>query len=246
MNILFLGYPDCKLIEYLRTKYKTISTQKKVDQIFCEKNNIDWIISYGYRHIIKKSLIEKYKNRIVNLHISYLPYNKGCFPNVWSIIDNTPTGITIHLIDEGIDTGHILVQKKVKIEDSETLESSYNRLNEAIQDLFIENWEKIYQNKILSKRQKECGSYHTLKTSLEFINQLEITWSMKVSDLKKKTDEQIINEIQNIRQKNNEHWMDVVKLAFKTSPKKARSIFKKIKYCDEKINFLLKELSDND
>ena len=63
---------------------------------------------------------------------------------------------------------------------------------------------------------------------------------------KKRDDENIINEIQEIRTKNNTHWMDIVKLAFRLSPKESREIFKNIKYCDYKINDLLKELSEND
>ena len=71
-------------------------------------------------------------------------------------------------------------------------------------------------------------------------------WETMVGDLKKRSDEAIINDVQEIRAKNNTHWMDVVKLAFRISPVEARDIFKRIKYCDFKINELLKELADND
>ena len=71
-------------------------------------------------------------------------------------------------------------------------------------------------------------------------------WETTVEDLKKRSDEEIINEIQDIRARNNTHWMDVVKLAFRVTPKESREIFKKIKQCDFKINELLKELADND
>ena len=61
-----------------------------------------------------------------------------------------------------------------------------------------------------------------------------------------RADEEIINDIQKIRELNNTHWMDIVKLAFRISPEESRSIFKKIKYCDQQVNELLKELADND
>ena len=48
----------------------------------------------------------------INLHLSYLPFNRGKNPNVWSIIESTPCGATIHKIDEKIDTGKIYVRKK--------------------------------------------------------------------------------------------------------------------------------------
>lgn len=71
---------------------------------------------------------------------------------------------------------------------------------------------------------------------------------MKVSDFVKfkRTDDQIIDDIQNIRKQNNTHWMDVVRLAFRETPEEARDIFKRIKFCDYKVNELLKELADNE
>ena len=60
---------------------------------------------------------------------------------MWSFLEDTPKGVTIHYIDEGIDTGDIIVQKEVFIdEDKETLKSSYEILNKEIQALFKENW----------------------------------------------------------------------------------------------------------
>jgi|TARA_A100000172_G_scaffold76589_1_gene60225 hypothetical protein len=60
------------------------------------------------------------------------------------------------------------------------------------------------------------------------------------------TDEEIINKIEEIRSQNNTHWMDIVRLSFRISPVESRSIFKKIKQCDEDVNNLLKKLANND
>ena len=79
-------------------------------------NKINYIISYGYDKIISKDVISEYKDSIINLHISYLPYNRGSHPNLWSHLENTPIGVAIHRIDEGIDTGPILLRKKIYIE----------------------------------------------------------------------------------------------------------------------------------
>ena len=85
-------------------------TEKKIKGI----GNYDLVISFGYRHILKKSLIKQYKAPIINLHISYLPWNRGSHPNFWSFYDNTETGVTIHLIvDDKIDAGPILYRKRV-------------------------------------------------------------------------------------------------------------------------------------
>lgn len=59
------------------------------------------------------------------------------------------------------------------------------------------------------------------------------------------TDEQIIDEIEGIRRKNNTHWMDVVRLAFRIAPEESRKIFKEIKKCDRIINELTENLAEN-
>ena len=83
-----------------------------LDIDFLKKNDIDFIISYGYKYIISESVLNHMKDAIINLHISFLPFNKGYYPNLWSHIDSTPSGVSIHRIDKGIDTGEVLLRKK--------------------------------------------------------------------------------------------------------------------------------------
>ncbi|MCL0081308.1 hypothetical protein M1N64_03665 [Peptococcaceae bacterium] len=49
--------------------------------------------------------MDKFQGRAINLHISFLPWNRGADPNFWSFIENAPVGVSIHYLDEGIDTG---------------------------------------------------------------------------------------------------------------------------------------------
>lgn len=64
--------------------------------------------------------------------------------------------------------------------------------------------------------------------------------------LGKRTDLEIIDEIEQIRAKNNTHWMDAVRLCFELDPVQARVIFRNIKVCDARINELTKELAENE
>ena len=126
MNILFLGNNN-PLIEYLYSiDEKVTTTSKKI--LLDDIKDYDFIISYGYRHIIKKDIIDFFKNRIINLHISYLPYNRGADPNLWSLLDGTQSGVTIHYMDYHLDTGDILVQNKVTFNSNATLASSYEKI----------------------------------------------------------------------------------------------------------------------
>lgn len=248
MKIIFLGYKSCDIYFFLRKTCEVFQTEEKISLEEIKEIDPDLIVSYGYRHIVKPPVIQSYKNKILNLHISYLPYNRGASPNIWSFIEKTPKGVSIHVMDEGIDTGDIVFQKQVFLKESYSLKESYNILQKEVQNLFIEKWETIKTLDFPRKEQNlNEGSCHTKKQTEEYMQKLGIqSWDTKLKDLIVRSDNDIINDIQEIRARNNTHWMDLVKLAFETAPVKSRAIFKKIKYCDEKVNELLKELADND
>lgn len=63
--------------------------------------------------------------RVINTHPSYLPYNRGKYPYYWSIVDGTPFGVTIHLVEKGIDTGPILWQEEIEVKPTHTGEDLY-------------------------------------------------------------------------------------------------------------------------
>ena len=84
------------------------------------------------------------QGQIFNLHISLLPYNREASPNFFSFIENTPKGVTIHQIDEGLDMGPILSLKELFFDElKETFASGYEKLILEIQMLFKENWSSI-------------------------------------------------------------------------------------------------------
>jgi methionyl-tRNA formyltransferase len=167
MAILFLTNNEISLplFNWLKGEGEDVVLYEgEINPLYIEQNKIGFIISYNYRIIIKPELIELMPHKIINLHTSYLPYNKGASPNIWSFIEGTPCGVTIHEIDRGIDTGDILVQKEIKYDFKvETLASSYQKSNEKIQSLFIDNWDGLKNNKIKPQLQKEKGTFHLSK-----------------------------------------------------------------------------------
>ncbi len=182
MKILFLGYENCKLLEFLSLTHEVKQTHKKIDINFAKK--FDFIISFGYKHIIANEIISLFNKNIVNLHISYLPYNKGYYPNFWSFIDDTPKGVTIHLVDTGIDTGDILIQREVKFTDKEdTLAKTYTRLVEEIQNMFIENASDILSGGIQPKKQQKAGKLNYKKDLQKYMDILNEGWDTKTNKL---------------------------------------------------------------
>ena len=160
LKVLFLGYKkeQTRLVEDLiNSKCEVWHTEEKI----VTTQGYDLVVSYGYRHILKKDVIESSSAPIINLHISYLPWNRGAHPNFWSFYDSTPSGVTIHLIDEGVDTGAIIYQRMVNFnKDENTFSKTYKRLIIEIEKLFIDNLDEIISMSFTSIKQRRKGTYH--------------------------------------------------------------------------------------
>lgn len=166
MRIFFLGGGGANvLVDWLEQQGEdVVYKEEKITYDYIKKLHPDFIISYNYKFLISKEIIDYLNGNVINLHISLLPWNRGAHPNIWSLIEDTPKGVTIHYIDEGIDTGNIIVRKEVNFdEEKETLKSSYEILHREIQSLFIENWGKIKNGLIGSIPQTGNGSIHFKK-----------------------------------------------------------------------------------
>ena len=165
MKILFLTN-NCEvskpLWDWLSANGEDVHCYKDpIDSAFVIREKIDFIISYNYIHLIKRNVLDILPHRVINLHISLLPYNRGASPNIWSFINGTLNGITIHEIDEGLDTGDILLQQQITFDPNiETLRSSYSKLHLMIQGLFRENWDSLKLLKISPKKQYGEGTTH--------------------------------------------------------------------------------------
>ena len=162
-KVLVLGYNE------LETKIISALLDKKcivdhTDGKVTGEGDYDFVVSFGYQHILTKKIIDTFNCPIFNLHISYLPYNRGAHPNFWSFYENTPSGVTIHLIDYGVDTGPIVCQKYVEFGCSEnTFVETYEILIQEIENLFFENLELFLTENWSSSKQRGTGSYHVVK-----------------------------------------------------------------------------------
>ncbi|PCE66557.1 methionyl-tRNA formyltransferase [Sediminicola luteus] len=88
---------------------------------FITGKEIDVLVSVNYLFLIEQDVIELPKKYAFNIHGSLLPKYRGRTPHVWAIINGEEnTGITAHLIDEGCDTGKILKQVNIPIENDDT------------------------------------------------------------------------------------------------------------------------------
>ena len=92
--------------------------------------NVDIAVVCSFNYKIPKVLLESVKDGFVNIHPSLLPQYRGANPYSHVIInDEKQTGVTLHFMDEGFDTGDIIVQEKLDISPRETMGTLFNRLN---------------------------------------------------------------------------------------------------------------------
>ena len=165
---------------------KVIIRSAKVTKNFVKKNKINFIVSDRYTHILKKDLIIFLKNRVINFHNSYLPLNRGYHPLFWAIFDKSVLGVTIHLIDEGIDTGKIICQKKIKYSSNDDLKILYDKQRDLFFDLFKKNWKIIKKGKFkLKNNDKKKGTIKYKKDNKFFLKKLSNKWNTKVKDIQK-------------------------------------------------------------
>lgn len=160
IRVLFLGYSERQtslIDELINARCEVWHADEKIKSI----EGYQLVISYGYRYILGKEVIGESSVPIVNLHISYLPWNRGAHPNFWSFYDATPSGVSIHLIDEGVDTGPVLFQRYVNFtREEKTFSDTYLRLINEVENLFKENIEQIVDKKFVAIPQRRKGSYH--------------------------------------------------------------------------------------
>ncbi len=191
-SILFLtnNQDSLTLYEWLKEKEADKEVHVITNKIHLEmvkQLQPEYIVSYNYRHLVPEDVLEFMEGKAVNLHVSLLPYNRGSSPNFFSFLYDTPKGVTIHEMTAGLDKGRILCQKELFFdEEKETFASSYTKLQQAIMELFKENWDAIRAGACAGFLPQNKGSYHTMKELNEFRKEHPFTWDEKIAECKKR------------------------------------------------------------
>lgn len=146
--LLISDQQDAKVLEKAK-KYgvptfvfdpKSYQSKKDYEQELVEhlnKANITWIFLAGYMRIVGPTLLRAFEGKMVNIHPSLLP----AFPGIDAIgqafdADATTTGVTVHYIDEGIDTGPMIAQESLEIDPNDTKETLQKRIQKIEHELF--------------------------------------------------------------------------------------------------------------
>ena len=141
MKILCLYNNKCalSLFNWLRENgHETVLCSDVLTAAWCWEQRFDLAVSYTYRFIVPEDVLGALRYNAVNLHNSFLPWNRGSDPNLWSILEDAPRGVTLHYMEAGLDKGAIIVQRLVPLSPEDTLKSSYDKLNVAAQEQFCQ------------------------------------------------------------------------------------------------------------
>jgi phosphoribosylglycinamide formyltransferase-1 len=88
-----------------------------------EQHGVELVVLAGYMHLLTRPFLDRFPDRIVNVHPSLLPQFPGVHPIEDALAAGVETtGVTVHLVDDGLDTGPVLRQEEVSVEPRQTLE----------------------------------------------------------------------------------------------------------------------------
>ncbi|GAC20819.1 formyltransferase family protein [Paraglaciecola arctica] len=157
----------------------------KEDKNFYERLpcDIDLGILAWWPHIITKKLIKSAKQGFINTHPSYLPFNRGKNYNFWALVEQVPFGVSIHFVDLSIDSGAILLQKKIPYDWTDNGESLYKKASSSMVDLFQLAYIKLKSGHTACKPQDiSMGSFHQ-SSELEQASQINLEKQYRARDL---------------------------------------------------------------
>jgi len=197
MKIMLMGprWRNESLALWLTARgHRVLIDDGRKDDRYFSRINPDYIISNGYGPIFSKFVCESYKNRIINIHPAALPWGRGIYPNVWALFEGHPIGVSVHLIDEGIDTGKLLdvefmpkYEREWRISNpNETLQTFYSHLLRRAEELFKRTWLRVEACNCPPFDQEPIGydSYKNRAQSEELMSRFVDRWDTPIALVK--------------------------------------------------------------
>jgi len=143
----------------------------------------EFLITVYWAHLISPEAIAAARRGTVNFHPALLPVNRGWFPHVWSIVDGSPTGVTLHAIDETADTGPVWAQREVPLSPYDTAGTIYARLQDEIVALFCEVWPAIASGALTPSPQDDARAVYHDRAEVDALDELRLDDVMRVGDV---------------------------------------------------------------
>jgi methionyl-tRNA formyltransferase len=125
-----------------------------------EELNLHLVVAVHFPYLVPVRILDIPRRGWVNLHPSYLPYNRGWHTPTWAILEDTPAGATLHAMSPTVDAGPILHQRETPKEPHDTAHALYQRIIETEVEVFKEKWPELSTGAWEPRRQPEGGTTH--------------------------------------------------------------------------------------
>lgn len=123
--------------------------------------DIDWLFIIGWSQIAKEELLSIPKKGCIGMHPTLLPIGRGRAAIPWAILKGLDeTGVTMFQLDEGVDTGDIIGQGIIKLDNKTTAIRLYNQVNDMHIELISKYWNDIVRDEIKLIKQNDCEATH--------------------------------------------------------------------------------------
>ncbi len=147
------------------------------------KYQADVIVVVAFGQILPKEILEMTPFGCINVHASLLPKYRGAAPIQWAILEGEAvTGVTTMQMDEGLDTGDMILKTEVPIEADETGESLHDKLAQAGAELCVETLEQLKKGNIQAEKQGESPTIYAKMLDKKMGN---IDWDMPAINIER-------------------------------------------------------------
>lgn len=153
-------------------------TLSRLRAVGCDLAILAW-----WPYILKRKIIQIPHMGILNTHPSLLPYNRGKHYNFWTLVEDTPFGVTLHWVDEDVDAGDIAFQERIEKTWEDTGETLYYRAQREIVKLFQRKYVEIKRGNIPRIRQQHKQETFHRSGEIDNASRIEIDNSYKARDL---------------------------------------------------------------
>jgi phosphoribosylglycinamide formyltransferase-1 len=175
VRVVISNQPDARALERARAAgvpalslpHRKFSSREAFDFALVEalrQQGVEWVVLAGFMRLLTPAFLQAFPERVLNIHPSLLP----AFPGTHAIRDALDygvcvTGCTVHLVDEGVDSGPILAQCAVNVLETDDEASLAERLHRAEHELYVEVLQRLASGQLAARgrpraRTKSAGA----------------------------------------------------------------------------------------
>jgi phosphoribosylglycinamide formyltransferase-1 len=161
VRVVISNKPDVLALERARARgvpavtlsHKAYATREAFDAALVgelRQHGVEWDVLAGFMRLLTRTMLEGFKNRIINIHPSLLPAFPGVDAQAQALAYGVKlAGCTVHLVDEGTDTGPILMQRAVPVLDTDDVAALRTRILEQEHAALVETLRAISQGRLV-------------------------------------------------------------------------------------------------